>query len=285
MKPLVSICIPTFNGETYIAEAMESVLQQDYSNLEIIVSDDSSQDDTLSVVERYKTKTQIPIQLHHHTPKGIGANWNHCIEKANGEYIKFLFQDDRLEPQCVSKMMAMMGSADTIGMVYAKRHIISDSNDDFYKEFKRVYGQLHTNWGELSIKTGSMPGQAYLKDSQFLNAPKNKIGEPSSVLIKKKCFKKVGLFNTDLKQALDCEFWYRLMPFYDIGFVDEYLGTFRLHKAQASHKNKQAKINETEQLYKMYYKTLLPHLHKKCKWKLHKRFHPLLSRLVKVKNG
>src|SRR5690606_34276938 len=118
MKPLVSICIPTYNGEAFIAEALESAIQQSYPNLEIVVSDDASQDGTLALVERFKARTPIPIYVYKHEPQGIGANWNYCVTKAKGAYIKFLFQDDVLEPDCISKMMQFMSSS-KVGLVYS----------------------------------------------------------------------------------------------------------------------------------------------------------------------
>ena len=61
MRQLVSICIPTYNGAAYILEAMDSAIIQTYPNLEIIVSDDASKDETLHIIEGYKAKTKIPI--------------------------------------------------------------------------------------------------------------------------------------------------------------------------------------------------------------------------------
>ena len=58
-NPLVSICIPTYNGFEFIAEAMESAINQTYSNLEIIVSDDASKDDTLKVIQEFKKRTNV----------------------------------------------------------------------------------------------------------------------------------------------------------------------------------------------------------------------------------
>lgn len=90
MSPLVSICIPTFNGAAFIEEAMESALSQTYSNLEIVVSDDHSSDETITKIESFRNQTKIPIFIYHHEPHGIGANWNYCVSKAHGDYIKFL---------------------------------------------------------------------------------------------------------------------------------------------------------------------------------------------------
>ena len=88
MNPLVSICIPTYNGAKFIAEAMDSAIKQTYSNLEIVVSDDDSKDETLSIIEAYKTKTSIPVSIYNHEPNGIGANWNNCLNKSKGDYVR-----------------------------------------------------------------------------------------------------------------------------------------------------------------------------------------------------
>lgn len=282
-QPLVSICIPTYNGEAYLEDCINSALAQTYKNIELIISDDASKDKTLEILNTIKTNTEIPIHVFNHSPNGIGANWNNCIKHANGDYIKFLFQDDVLSSNCIEKQMDLMLVEDNVAMVYAKRNFIYNKQTDAILEFERVYGNLHHYWSGLEISEGILDGRFYLKDKNFLNAPKNKIGEPTSVLLDKRCFEKVGYFNEDLKQALDCEFWSRLMAHYKIGFVDEYLSSFRLHDAQASAVNKSEKINETEDLYNIYYNTLLPYLHKDCKRKLKKRFHPIISKFVKLK--
>ena len=203
----------------------------------------------------------------------------HIIAEIKNLYVK----DDILNEDCVERMMKMMLSDSNIGIVYAKRHFIYQEETEAILEFKRVYGNLHQYWTNFKVKDGIISGKEYLKDRNFLNAPKNKIGEPTSVLLNKSCFKKVGYFNEDMKQALDVEYWSRLMPFYKIGFVDDVLTSFRLHDAQASAVNKAGKVNETEALYHIYYKTLLKYLHKDCRWKLLKKFHPILSRLLKLK--
>ena len=103
--PLVSICLPTYNGETFLNEALDSIKSQTYPNLEVIVSDDASSDGTLRIIEEFKATVAFPVQVFNHEPQGIGANWNHCMKHAKGIYIKFLFQDDVLYPECVTEMV------------------------------------------------------------------------------------------------------------------------------------------------------------------------------------
>ena len=89
-----------------------------------------------------------------------------------------------------------------------------------------------------------MSGKEYIKDPYLFLHPVNKIGEPSAVLLNKECFEKIGFFNTKLKQALDIEYWYRILPHFNIGFVDEELIKFRLHSGQASQINERTGVNE-----------------------------------------
>lgn len=282
-QPLVSVCIPTYNGEKFLAEALESAINQTYKNLEIIISDDASTDKTLSIAESFRIRAKIDLRIYNHKPSGIGANWNNCVRKAKGEYIKFLFQDDVLKVDCIERMLKIMLEHPRVGLVYSKREIIANDKSDFIDDFVLNYSNLHEKWGDFIIEQGVISGKIYLKDSQFLNAPKNKIGEPTNVLLRRKCFQLAGYFNENLRQTLDYEYWHRLMKYFDIGFVNEHLSQFRLHHKQASFINKQNIKWENRHLMKSYYANLFWQLNWKNKLKLLKLYHPLFKALVNIK--
>lgn len=253
-QPLVSICIPTYNGEKYIEEAVWSALNQTYKNIEIIISDDLSIDNTLGILNKIKDSTKIPFFIHHHQPIGIGANWNNCVRKANGEYIKFLLQDDLLFPECIEAMMDVALMNKKIGLVFSKRNFIYLEKNDFFDEWIKNYGSLHIYWKNLKLINS---GKKLLRSCQNLtSSPLNKVGEPSAVLLKKECFNKVGFFNENLVQILDYEFWYRVFKYYKIGFIDEEFASFRLHKDQATQKN----LNNDHKDYILYSKLLYKNL-------------------------
>ncbi len=266
--PLVSICIPTYNGSEFIAEAMNSAISQTFPNLEIVISDDASKDDTINLIESFKKKTEIPIYIHHHQPSGIGANWNHSVKKANGEYIKFLFQDDVLMPTCIERMFDLIGSNENVGLVYCKREIICKTNDKFNVRWLKRFGLLHNHWNGFQVKEGILSGKEYLYDEYLLKDPLNKIGEPPAVLLHKSIFEKVGYFNTKLKQELDFEFWYRLMPYFNVGFVDEKLIKFRLHSNQATQVNKSTTTKDSTLSPLILFKYVFKYLHRSQQKKL-----------------
>jgi glycosyltransferase involved in cell wall biosynthesis len=243
-KNLVSICIPTYNGESYLEEALHSIKYQTYKNVEVIISDDSSTDRTLEICEKFKKATHIPIYIYNHNPNGIGANWNNCIKKANGNYIKFLFQDDILEPDCIEKQFFYL-SENNLEAVCSKRSII-DKNGQFVNS---------GHWYELchdlqKIYLGLTFNDFYIFRKEDLKMLKphhiiaNIFGEPIAFLFRKRLFEEVGLFRNDYKQILDIEMAYRILKKHPIGIIEKELFRFRLHDEQESSRNQK----KTEEL-------------------------------------
>lgn len=274
MNPLVSVCIPTYNGAKFILEALNSVSNQTYDNLEIIVSDDNSIDDTLSIVNRFKDVTTIPIYIYHHPPNGIGGNWNNCMEKANGEYIKFLFQDDVLEPDCIKVMIEAFSIDPKVKLVASKRKFIleEDSNNDIIDEWISKYGDLQKEFIATLPNGDVILDKNIFKKDSFLKSPLNKVGEPSTVLFKKSLIKEIGWFNEDLKQILDYEYWYRILKNNKIIVINQLLVSFRIHSMQATNVNRNNDIRD----YAIYDKILFDNyyrlLHKKVQTRLYNQF-------------
>lgn len=267
---LVSICIPTYNGEQFIAEALDSAINQTYANLEIVVSDDASKDETLAIVDSYIDKTLIPINIYKHKSNGIGANWNHCIQKANGVYIKFLFQDDILLPDCIEQMVNVLENEPNIPIVASKRSFIVENSfiNDSSSNWIETYSDL-----QKKLKLNYKNGICYLDMSlfrhpEFFKSPLNKIGEPSVVMFRKEIVRDIGYFREDLKQVLDYEYFYRVLKTKKIALVDDILVCFRLHDKQATVVNKNDDVFEKdiEVFHSIIYKKHLKYLdsyHKK----------------------
>jgi len=159
---------------------------------------------------------------------------------------------------------------ENVGLVYSKREIIYDFNNKNDTRWVKRFGSLHNHWGKLRITEGILDGKTYLKDPLLLEQPMNKIGEPPAVLLNKKCFDKVGYFSTQLKQTLDVEYWYRLMPYFNIGFIDEELVKFRLHNEQATQTNKKTITKDKKLLPKLYLKSIYSYLDKSQQRKVFK---------------
>lgn len=272
-QPLVSICIPVYNGVKYLQDALNSILSQIYTNFEVVISDDHSEDDTLRIVEDFKKKVSFPVFIYNHEPAGIGANWNNCIKKSNGKFIKFLFQDDILYPTCIEELVKVAITEKGVGLVACKRSIIVEGkNNTVIKAWKKNYGNLQDG---LELKSCGW----YDLDSRFLKKEKfikdNKIGEPSTVLFPRALVKKIGFFREDLTQVLDFEFYYRILKHKKIIILNRELAAFRIHPAQATNVNKNTISLDYEKYYRLLYENYFWYLGLNFQKKLLKRYHTI----------
>lgn len=241
-QPLVSVCIPTFNGEKYIKEALESIIHQTYKNIEVVVSDDGSSDKTIKIIEQLKNTANFNVYIYSHYQSGIGANWNNCIKNSHGKYIKFLFQDDVLKPNCIEKQIYYVNKYN-LEVVCSKRDIIDEkSNKIGSGEWFIKYNDLQESLGLRFTNNIFFFTKKELK--RISNLRINYFGEPDTFLFNKEIFKRIGEFNNSYKQIIDLEFTYRILKLYPIGIIDEKLMMFRRHRGQTSEYNRQYKLKE-----------------------------------------
>lgn len=237
VNPKVSVIIPVYNGEKYIAYAIESVLCQTYKNIEIIVVDDDSKDKTAEVVRNYQetynqTDKQEGLTYIYQTNQGTAAARNKGIVNSTGEYIALLDYDDIWEPEKIELQVKYMIEHQEVGMVHSDAGFI-DKNGNLIDDMKRpkgftVYGRC---FKELFIQ--------------------NKI-RTSTAVIRSSCLDKIGLFDENIRHCEDLDLWLRLAREFSIGYVDQILCHYRLHDSNMTH-------NKVEQLIyrnKMFNKIL-----------------------------
>lgn len=283
-NPFVSICIPTFNGANFLQEALDSVKDQTYRPIEVIISDDDSKDKTIEIANKFKNEVDFPVIMTNHLPNGIGANWNNSIKHANGEYIKFLFQDDILLPTCVAEMVKIFQENKNLELVACKRDfIIENKNTSEVKEWVGKYENLQIQFEEKNEPI-TFIDKTLFSEEYFENPPKNKIGEPSAVMFKKSIIDSVGYFDENLKQNLDYVFYYRILKNYPVAIINKPLVKFRIHKDQATNVNRNKPIADYEIYKKILYKEFLLLLHPSHKKKLVLKFSKTARLKKKVKS-
>lgn len=276
--PLVSICIPTRNGAAYLADALRSVLDQDYPQLELIVSDDASTDETIALVRQLTSRARFPVRLSAHTPAGMAANWNACLDLAQGAYIKFLLQDDLLAPDCISRMVRAAEADQRVGLVFCRRRLISgrEPADALMRDRAATrINDLHRHWRSLEPL---QPGRRLLADPHLLRFPVNKIGEPTAVLLRTAAVRQAGRFAGTFVQRLDIQYWLRLLEHWHAAFLDAELASFRIHAGQATATHAARGINEKQHFDAWLYRSeLWPHLHWRVRWQLRWRHAAVLA--------
>lgn len=121
-QPKVSIVIPTYNREKFIAECIHSALSQSYANIEVIVSDNASTDRTWEICQEIAQQDQRVVLVRNETNIGPVKNWIEGINRATGEYCKILFSDDQMKPDCLALMVPKLSAGD-VGFVYCAAQI------------------------------------------------------------------------------------------------------------------------------------------------------------------
>ena len=136
--PLISIIIPVYNVAPYIEESLDSVIRQTYTNLEIIVVDDGS-DDGSSIICDHFVKADSRIQVVHQNNKGLSAARNIGLEKMTGEIVAFLDSDDAYDKDYISRMITAMNCTNADIVVCSHTNCYTDGRMDEYKVSKNTY--------------------------------------------------------------------------------------------------------------------------------------------------
>ena len=237
--PLVSVLIPVFNGEPFLAECLDSILAQDLSDYEVLISDDGSTDGSAAVIQRYAARDRRIRWWRNPRNLGIGGNFNACLKAAQGEFLKFVLQDDKLlDPSALRRMVAAMESDASISLVGSASHLINA-----HSRLLKVRNHFR--------RSGVRDGKRVI--IYCLEHNGNLIGEPSLVLFRKS--QSARGFDEQLVQLLDQEMWFHLLEQGRFAYIAEPLCAFRQHPAQLTKVNWRsgASANEEVFLVEKYY--------------------------------
>lgn len=229
--PLVSILIPTYNRPQLFKLALDSVLQQTYTNIEIIVCDDSTNNETEIEIKPYLK--QYPSMKYIKNDRNLGQFENDlkCLELANGEYINFLMDDDLFHCEKIEKMMDYFihDESEELSLVTSYRQLI-DMNGNKLRDWKATTRLFNSD----TIMDGIEFGEYIIQSCM------NYIGEPTTVL-----FRKTRLtepFGTLSRRKYICNVdlasWINLLSNGKIVYIAEPLSYFRIHQQQQLHSPK-----------------------------------------------
>ena len=205
----VSVVIPAYNAQKFVRTTIDSVLNQTYPNYEVIVVDDSSTDNTQEILKSYGNRIRWISQSH----RGASAARNTGIRSSNGIYIAFLDADDAWLPQKLEEQVRLLDEHPEFGLVYSNVEYPSKENGFKLNHFvyKRPYSGKVL---EKLIAGNCIP--------------------TSSVVVRRECFDKVGLFDESLTVSEDHDMWLRIASCYDISYTEKTLVTTRFFMGSLS---------------------------------------------------
>lgn len=232
-QPEISICLPVYNGAKYLRQAIESALSQTYADFELLISDDGSSDDSVSIAQEYADKDKRVIAWRNEQNLGLFENYNLCMERARGKFIKLFAQDDVFAPKLLEKMRDALLEEEGVSLVVSGRKWIDAEG----KEYEPKHECLRRIWKPFPCVT-RLPGKDVIAET--LRTLTNWIGEPSTVMFRKE-HQGEG-FDCNFRQIGDLELWYRILQQGDYFYLSEQLCHFRQHPESTTNKNKKTLI-------------------------------------------
>jgi glycosyltransferase involved in cell wall biosynthesis len=204
--PQVSVIIPTHNRAGFLPIAIDSVLKQSFQDFELVVVDDASNDGTAEVRQEFQDPRIRWIR--HDTARGGAAARNTGIVHSESKYIAFLDDDDEWYPDKLARQMGvMLKSPPEVGAVYT--------------------GYVLVDRDSGSVRSRMIPSQRGDLREKLLES--NPIGGTSSVLLKRSCLEKVGLFDEELPSFQDRDLWIRISRHFHFDYVKDPLLNYFVH--------------------------------------------------------
>jgi glycosyltransferase involved in cell wall biosynthesis len=209
----VSVCIPVYNCEKFINESIDSVLKQTFQDFEIVVLDNKSTDNTVSVVEQY---TDARIKIYKNDSNiGMVGNWNKVMTHAKGEYIKILPADDAIYPDCLAKQVSILDNdkSQKVALVCGRKRIVDDNGKEY---FTRGYSKR-----EMQV-------DGVTAINKTIRSGGNIIGEPGVVMFRKSILEKTGNFDATIYYTMDLHLWFKMLLHGDLYVLSDVVSIFRI---------------------------------------------------------
>jgi len=210
--PLVSVCIPTYNGERFLKEAIASVLAQTLTDFELVVCDDASTDRTVEIVASFADSR---LRVERSTVRaGLVGNWNRCLSQATGEYVTVFHQDDRMLPHHLEDAVALLQDHPGVGFVHSRPREIDDQGCV-------LDSQTWSRESEDAVLDGRSFVTAMLSGPNIVCCP--------TVVARRVCFEQLGMFDARLPYTADWEMWMRIALTWDVAYLGEPRVEYRWH--------------------------------------------------------
>jgi len=200
-KPEISVVIPTYNRAYLIGRAIQSVLQQTFQDIEVLLVDDCSNDNTKEIVAGIGDNRIKYIR--HEKNRGVAAARNTGIASATGKYVAFLDSDDEWLPEKLEKQIKVFTDATAaVGIVYTRMVILEGNN-------KKYIPPVYAKSREGNLLRDLLVDPILVK--------------PPATMIRKECFARVGMFDENFFAGEDWDLWIRLAKHYEFKYINDLL--------------------------------------------------------------
>lgn len=206
MEPIVTVAVTTYQSADYVVETLESVFNQDYLPIALVISDDCSQDNTVAICEQWIAQDRVKERFQSiklvTVPKntGVSANCNRCIKAAEGDWVKFIAGDDILLPNCIADNMSFADSNPKAHIIFSQVKIYQDTFEE--KNFKHISPE--------EFPDNLMRSDFSAHDQYQLMLVQDRMHYTPSYFFNKQALIKVGCYDESNRLVEDYPMWLKL---------------------------------------------------------------------------
>lgn len=239
---LVSVVVPSYNYARFIVKRMDSLINQTYQDLDILVIDDCSTDNSVEVLRIYESHPKVRVVVREQNGGWAAVN-NQGVEMSLGEFIIFAQCDDDCDPRMIERLIDSMKINPTAGIAFCRSLLVDEHDQLIGDDFVGREDSFRARCAMDTLLTGTEMSGFLLHSCVIPNQ--------SAMLIRRECFSTIGNFTSSYRVSGDWDWLFRVASRYDIAYVAESLNRFRQHNSTIRSSTKGRVI------YEEYFRLLL----------------------------
>lgn len=212
MNELVSIILPVYNGEDFLRESIDSVINQTYKNWELLILDDCSTDSTSIIAKEYETKDNRIRYIRNEKNLKLPGNLNKGFSLSKGNYLTWTSDDNKFRPMALEKMLGELINTSS-DLVYASYQVIDEQGNN------------------IQVIPADKKGKKHILGSNVVGA---------CFMYTRRAYENTGDYNDELFWVEDFDYWQRMISMYEPAVIDEILYDYRWHSSSLTSTKKQS---------------------------------------------
>lgn len=232
---LVSVIVASYNHARFLPRRMESLLQQTYDNLEILVIDDCSTDNSLEVLRRYEQHPKVRLVVREQNGGWVTVS-NQGIDTSSGEFVIFANCDDDCDPRMIERLVTGLNDHQTAGICFCRSLLIDERDAVLMDDYAGREPAFRERCANDTLISGNEMTHFLLGSCVIPNL--------SAALFRRSVFARSGQLSADYRVVCDWDLFFRVVEFYDVFYVAEALNRFRQHDTTIRSSTKERVIYE-----------------------------------------
>lgn len=273
----VTAVVASYNHAEFLVRRMESLIAQTYQDLEILVIEDCSTDNSLDVLRRYQCHPKVNLVVREKNGGWVTAS-NQGVEMATGEFVIFANCDDDCDPLLIRRLVDAMKANPTAGIAFCRSVLVDERDNLLGDDFAVRESSFRARCSTDTLLFGAEMSRFLLHSCVIPNL--------SAALIRKDCFAVVGNLSSSYRVCCDWDLFFRIAARYDVAYISEPLNRFRQHVATIR------SVTKERVVYEEYFRLLLGQIHlldltwiERCRFRLHVMYLWSIHLLTPSKGG